>query len=137
MKVKSFSCVRLFAVPWTAAYHAPLSMGFSRQERWRGVPLPSHSFCQSSQTLKCSIIAFFSIPIYFYFIYERIQLVDKNFNFQIFYCLSSENLICTLASLGKYIVIFFVAFEEKMDIFFLRSTESPLQILLIIILLNN
>ena len=40
-KVKSFSHVRLLATPWTAAYQAPLSMGFSRQEYWRGVPLPS------------------------------------------------------------------------------------------------
>ena len=29
------------ATPWTAAYQAPLSMGFSRQEYWSGVPLPS------------------------------------------------------------------------------------------------
>ena len=41
MKVKSFSRVRLFATPWTAAYQAPLSMGFSRQECWSGLPLPS------------------------------------------------------------------------------------------------
>ena len=40
-KVKSFSCVRLFATPWTAAYQAPPSMGFSRQEYWSGVPSPS------------------------------------------------------------------------------------------------
>ena len=40
MKVKSLSRVRLFATPWTAAYHAPLSMGFSRQEYWSGLPFP-------------------------------------------------------------------------------------------------
>ena len=39
--VKSLSCVRLSATPWTAAYQAPPSMGFSRQEYWSGVPLPS------------------------------------------------------------------------------------------------
>ena len=38
---KSLSSVQLFANPWTAAYQAPLSMGFSRQEYWSGVPLPS------------------------------------------------------------------------------------------------
>ena len=37
VKVKSLSCVRLFATPWTAAYRPPLSMGFSRQECWSGV----------------------------------------------------------------------------------------------------
>ena len=36
-----FSRARLLATPWTAAYQAPLSMGFSRQENWTGVPLPS------------------------------------------------------------------------------------------------
>ena len=41
MKVKSLSRVRLFATPWTAAHQAPLSIGFSRQEYWGGVPLPS------------------------------------------------------------------------------------------------
>ena len=41
MKVKSLSQVRLFATPWTVAYHAPLSLGFSRQEYWSGLPFPS------------------------------------------------------------------------------------------------
>ena len=41
VKVKSCSRVRLFATPWTTAYQAPPSMGFSRQEYWSGVPLPS------------------------------------------------------------------------------------------------
>ena len=41
VKVKSLSHVRLFETPWTAAYQPPPSMGFSRQEYWSGVPLPS------------------------------------------------------------------------------------------------
>ena len=41
LKMKSLSHVRLFVTPWTAAYQAPPSMGFSRQEYWSGVPLPS------------------------------------------------------------------------------------------------
>ena len=41
VKVKSLSRVRLLATPWTAARQAPPSMGFSRQEYWTGVPLPS------------------------------------------------------------------------------------------------
>ena len=40
-KVKSLSRARLLVTPWTAAYQAPPSMGFSRQEYWSGVPLPS------------------------------------------------------------------------------------------------
>ena len=41
VKVKSLSQVQLLATPWTAAYQAPPSKGFSRQEHWSGVPLPS------------------------------------------------------------------------------------------------
>ena len=41
MKVKLLSHVSLVATPWTAAHQAPPSMGFSRQEYWSGVPLPS------------------------------------------------------------------------------------------------
>ena len=36
-----FSRIRLFATPWTVAYQAPPSMGFSRQEDWSGMPFPS------------------------------------------------------------------------------------------------
>ena len=43
VKVKLLSRVRLLATLWTAAYQAPPSMGFSRQEYWSGVPLPSQS----------------------------------------------------------------------------------------------
>ena len=41
MKVKSLSRVCLVVTPWTAAYQAPPSMEFSKQEYWSGVPLPS------------------------------------------------------------------------------------------------
>ena len=39
--VKSLSHVWLFETPWTVSYQAPLSMGFSRQEYWSGLPFPS------------------------------------------------------------------------------------------------
>ena len=41
VKVKSLSHVQLLVIPWTAAYQAPPSTGFSRQEYWSGLPLPS------------------------------------------------------------------------------------------------
>ena len=41
VKVNSLSRVQLLVTPWTAAYQAPPTMGFSRQEYWSGVPLPS------------------------------------------------------------------------------------------------
>ena len=40
-EVKVLSRVRLFATPWSIAHQAPLSMGFSRQEYWSGLPFPS------------------------------------------------------------------------------------------------
>ena len=48
VKLKSLSRVRLLATSWTAAYQAPPSMVFSRQEYWRGVPLPSPLACCNS-----------------------------------------------------------------------------------------
>ena len=50
VKVKSLSRVRLPATPWTAAYQAPPSVGFSRRECWSGVPLPSPTSCISHAT---------------------------------------------------------------------------------------
>ena len=52
--MKLLSCVRLLATPWTAAHQAPPSMGFSRQEYWSGVPLPS-PFMNSLLSYKISI----------------------------------------------------------------------------------
>ena len=53
VKMKSFSRPRLLATPRTAAYQAPPSMGFSRQEYWSGVPLPSPPcLCTSLKLLK-------------------------------------------------------------------------------------
>ena len=45
VKVKSLNRVQLFKTPWTVVYQAPPSMGFSRQEYWSGVPLPSLEVC--------------------------------------------------------------------------------------------
>ena len=61
VKVKSLSCVRLFATPWTAAYQAPPSMGFSRQEYWNGVPSPS-PLCspRGAPNSKCLYIEYLS-----------------------------------------------------------------------------
>ena len=54
-KGKSLSHVRLLVTPWTAAYQAPLSVGFSRQEYWSGVPLPSpYNYLKWFQNLKVS-----------------------------------------------------------------------------------
>ena len=47
--MKSLSCVQLFGTPWTIAYQAPLSMGFSRQECWSGLPFPSAGYLPTQE----------------------------------------------------------------------------------------
>ena len=71
MKVKSLSHVRPSATPWTAAFQAPPSMGFSRQEYWSGVPLPSLSISKfhTQACWNCYCLQFGSI----YFNYGRLQ----------------------------------------------------------------
>ena len=61
VKVKSFSHVRLLATPWTAAYQAPPFIGFSGQQYWSRVPLPSPvDICYTISTciLRCEAIIF-------------------------------------------------------------------------------
>ena len=55
VKVKSLSRVRLLATPWTAAYQASPSVGFSRQEYWSGVPLPSPNEKPTQSQLESSL----------------------------------------------------------------------------------
>ena len=53
--MKSLSCVRLLATPWTAAHQAPPSMGFARQEHWSGLPFPAIAGRQThSHTYTCA-----------------------------------------------------------------------------------
>ena len=59
VKVKSLSRVWLFATAWTAAYQAPPSMGFSRQECWSGVPL-------------CSPIPYYTLENVFFFLWPSV-----------------------------------------------------------------
>ena len=56
VKVKLLSRVRLLATSWTAAYQAPLSMGFSRQKYWSGVPLPSPVYTHMHTHIYISVV---------------------------------------------------------------------------------
>ena len=84
-EVKSLSRVQLFTTPWTVAYQAPLSMRFSRQESWSGLPLPTPNIAQySSLKFIKSIIAmrgsqFIRKAVY---LFEDMKL-KINFNFLI------------------------------------------------------
>jgi len=62
VKVKSLSPVPLLATPWTAAYQAPLPMGFSRQEYWSGVPLPSSYYSNFKMYLNVTFMKSFLTP---------------------------------------------------------------------------
>ena len=66
VKVKSLSSVWLLATPWITAYQAPPSMGFSRQEYWSGVPLPSPawSYGKFNFIRKCATIFFPKIVLF-------------------------------------------------------------------------
>ena len=58
-----FSCVCLSATPWTMARQAPLSMGFSRQEYWSGLPLPSPVMkCEMSEVDKVKSLS--RVPLF-------------------------------------------------------------------------
>ena len=74
VKVKLLSHIRLFVTPWTAAYQAPLSMAFSRQEYWSGLPLPSPQiylwndtnwrvYAQRKSTVKLPYSLLYFIPV--------------------------------------------------------------------------
>ena len=69
------SCVRLFVTPWTVACQAPLSMRFSRQEYWNGLPLPSpRDLINSGIKAASPAVAggfFISVPPECYFQYNR------------------------------------------------------------------
>ena len=75
MKGKSLSCLRLFETPWTAAYQAPPSMGFSRQEYWSGVPLPSPYLCYKPHNESSLLQLYFFKSVSFYiYIYIYIYI---------------------------------------------------------------
>ena len=101
-KVKSFSRVRPLATPWTAAYQAPPSTGFSRQEYWSGLPLPlcqliKHVFLLWLQSISTGLpletlvwaewIFFFSFSCWFS-VHRRLLYKLGEFSF---YCSFSSN----------------------------------------------
>ena len=63
VKGKLLSCVWLLTTPWTVAYQALLSMGFSRQEYWSGVPLPSLLSCCRRVLTQNSYSSQWSLPL--------------------------------------------------------------------------
>ena len=76
VKVKSLSRIRLLATPWTAADQAPPSIGFSRQEYWSGVPLPSPDTLL--YLLQISFLYIIShLIFYVVFVIERLKQANR------------------------------------------------------------
>ena len=56
-----FSCVQLFATLWTIAHQTPLSMGFSRQEYWSGLPFPTRRDLPDPEIEPASLMSLISL----------------------------------------------------------------------------
>ena len=96
VKFKSLSRVRLFVTPWTAAYQAPPSMGFSRQEYWSGVPLPSPNMYVRKGKFKTICLAFPSIQISYWKLlqYGNSDLYNKNLSEAFVSCIQKGLISC-------------------------------------------
>ena len=104
MKVKSESKspsrVRLLVIPWTAAYQSPPSMGFSRQEYWSGLPLPSPEGREGWLKIILSLSPFFFFSQYVEGWYPLVQL----FRGQLYF------FFCNLASFLQWVDMTFCFF---------------------------
>ena len=87
VKVKSLSRVQLLATPWTTAYQAPPSMGFSRQEYWSEVPSPSPVNCSRQYYFFSTIWVLLPGSLFTHFITEFEPFFLPSFQL---YCLSFE-----------------------------------------------
>ena len=99
VKVKSLSSVRLLVTPWTAAYQAPPSMGFSRQEYWSGVLLPSLVL----------ITAFMKFFIF-------ISVLPQHFSYNLY--MAHQNKLCNIINWAHVAFIIRIVVPKK-------STKRP------------
>ena len=104
VKVKSLSRVLPSATPWAAAFQAPPSMGFSRQEYWSGVPLPSfldlQSVCFFYFSFLSSVCSWFSLHSEICGIYLH----------QMLHLSTNSNICLLILTLGLYLSDFFKSY---------------------------
>ena len=84
MKVKPLSRVQLLVNPWTAAYQAPLSMAFSRQEYWSGVPVPSLGGIARLNISICNFDRYLQIAVYMFYYFELTSKIYEEPIFPVF-----------------------------------------------------
>ena len=104
VKVKSLSRVWLFMTPWSAAYQAPPSMGFSRQEYWSGVPLPSPSWSLESGKWVQNIC-------YSNVLHQSILISPKILSSA--WCITIKLILYPLLTLGKKQMYLDLIFKER------------------------
>ena len=100
--MKPLSCVRLLATPRTAAHQAPPSMGFSRQEYWSGVPLPSSKRKVRSDKLEIGI----DIYIHYWIDIYTLLYVKQTTN---------KDLLYGMGNSTQYSVTFYMGKEYKKE----------------------
>ena len=89
MKVKLLSRVGLFETPWTAAYQAPPSMGFSRQEYWSGVPSPSPEWgVRCNNVLFLEMCADYTMGVQFAKIHYAVSIILVHFSERVLHLIS-------------------------------------------------
>ena len=116
MKVKSLSCVRLFTTPWTAAYQVPPSMGFSRQEYWSGVPLPS------LRAITTDILKPFAIfPFYF-------TIPKLKSTFKMLICYLKKNMLSCLPSYFTHVHLFVTLRTILFATLWTTAHQAPLSV---------
>ena len=105
VKVKSLSRVRLLATPWTAAYQAPPSMGFSRQEYWSGLPLPSPPNHQRAREFPVVILLSVLFILRFVCFSYKLCSVKGNDFMYIIWWIFTQVCICEITTL--LLILFF------------------------------
>ena len=112
VKVKSLSRAQLLATPWTAAYHAPPSMWFSRQEYWSGVPLPSLNY------------GLFVLFIWFFFFFNPIPYHFDYYSVVIWFEIRKASSCVLFFSRLLWLIRFFCGFIKNFSLFYYYEKYS-------------
>ena len=115
VKVKSLSRVRLLATPWTAAYQGPLSMGFSRQEYWSGLPLPSLLLIPSHIQMQEGLPLFKGISSFLSFLLSFPNSFCPPFFLSFLPSVFLQKIVCVTKSNSSYLE-YIVIFEVSRNI---------------------